>query len=126
MHNLKHKHQRILITIAISTIILSCNIITNKTDDNIIPRDSMVQIITEIHLADAVLNNAQNNGYIEPDSTPKYYSEILKKHNITKEKFDRSIKHYVDQLEEFDNMYDEVIAKLNLKQIEIESSNQQD
>jgi hypothetical protein len=92
-------------------------------DATIIPRDSMVQLMADIHLADAILINAVNHRKIQVNQIPAYYSDILQRYNITKTRFDVSLRFYSDDLEKFDKMYDEILSLLNKRQAEVEAGN---
>ncbi len=111
-----------MIILILALILFSCspgNV--TSPDSTIIPRDSMVQLMAEIHLADAILINAVNHRKIQVNQIPAYYSDILQRYNITKTRFDVSLRFYSDDLEKFDKMYDEILSLLNKRQVEIEA-----
>lgn len=81
---------------------------------DVIPRDSMIVLLAEIHLVEAsiqVLNVDVN------DSTQSaaygLYRYVFTKHHITQEKFKRSFDFYRSEPAYFHQMYDEVITKLS-------------
>ncbi len=103
-------------------MLVSCSSKRDKySNTSIISSDSMIHIMVDIHIADATIINALNNRRIKTNSVPAYYSYILEQYGITKKRFDASLRYYCDDLEKFDKMYDEIIAILNTKQIEIEA-----
>lgn len=71
--------------------------------------------MVDIHITDAILIQAVNHRKIQPNQIPSYYSDLLKKHNISKLRFDKSLLHYSDDLEDFSQMYDNIMAELSLK-----------
>lgn len=81
----------------------------------------MIHVISDIHIVDAVLINALNNRRIEVNTVPSYYVDILERYNISKERFDVSLRYYCDDLDEFDKMYDEIIEILSTIQVEYET-----
>jgi len=107
-------------------IIISCNKKTN-IPENIIPKNKIVSILVDMHLADATLNIMllrQTKINYKPED---YYYTVLKKHNTDKQTFDRSIKYYSQDLVEYDKIYDEVLKQLsiiegNLSKKEIKSN----
>ncbi|MGI6479206.1 MAG: DUF4296 domain-containing protein [Salinivirgaceae bacterium] len=114
--------QNILLSLVALLIINSCSGVRDKsTNLLIIPRDTMIHVISDIHIVDAVLINALNNRRIEVNTVPNYYVDILERYNISKERFDVSLRYYCDNLDEFDKMYDEIIEILSTKQAEYET-----
>ena len=77
--------QNILLSLVV-LIINSCSGVRDKsTNLLIIPRDTMIHVISDIHIVDAVLINALNNRRIEVNTVPNYYVDILERYNISKE-----------------------------------------
>lgn len=85
--------------------------------DGVISPDSLVRIMVDVYLADATLTTSINTKKISQPDVNKYYSDVLQKHNITKERFDLSVKYYCNDKEKFMKIYDEVLAELNARQI---------
>ncbi len=90
-------------------IISSC-----YSNDNldVIPRQEFIAILTELHIADAVLNEKRLYDRKLKDSTKSYYNYILIKHNMSRKKFDDNLMYYAQDMEDFALLYDEVIANL--------------
>jgi len=108
--------------VALLIIINSCSEVKDKpTSLSIIPRDTMIHVMADIHLVDAVLINALNKRRIVVNTVPSYYVDILERYNISKKRFDVSLRYYCDNLDKFDEMYDEVIEILSTKQAEYET-----
>lgn len=88
----------------------------NSVPQNILPEDTMIQIIVDMHIADAIL--------IEPSvqqkqlviSNKKFYTSVLTKHHLTKEEFQNNIDFYSDDPEKFDLIYERVIEELTIIQ----------
>jgi hypothetical protein len=118
------KTQHTIITLLTTLLILSCSTGSGKHPEaEIIPRDSMIRIMADIHLADAVLINAVNHRKIQVNQIPAYYSDLLQRYNISKTRFDVSLRFYSDDLEKFDKMYEEILSLLNKRQAEVEAGN---
>jgi hypothetical protein len=82
-----------------------------KTD--IIPKENLVPILVEIHLADALLQmSVVRENYPGRDSISNY-QDILKKYGYTKERFDRTIEFYENDPEELNDLYEEVVNELS-------------
>ncbi len=93
-------------------ILMACN--TNKAPDNIIERNKMVNVLADMHLADAVLARVNNQDTMLMMASSKYYF-IFKKYQIDSAKFTNSLKYYNNAPDEFIKMYAEVIDILNAK-----------
>jgi len=78
----------------------------------IIPEDSLISIIMDIHIVDAAAkqNVVPNNG----DNLMKYkeYKAVFEKHGISKTRFDSTINLYTRNGKKFDELYDKVIKNL--------------
>ncbi|MDF1550753.1 MAG: DUF4296 domain-containing protein [Bacteroidales bacterium] len=108
---LKRKFQKIIILLLILSGI-SCS---QDNDVDVIEKEKFVDILTDMHLTDAIL---ANKGWYDAklkDTTRSYYNYILKKYDISRAEFDYSLDYYSHNIEEYNIMYDEVIAKLNEK-----------
>ena len=83
---------------------------------NIIPRDKMLLVMTDVHLVESLIIQ----GHTLSDKSPEaYYEGIYKNHNITKEQFEESYSFYVDHPELFDEIYSEILIKLSEQQAEV-------
>lgn len=81
---------------------------------DVIPKDTMVRILTDIHIAEAKVANMP----LPLDSSYLYYGkykmEIYSKYGIGPERFDRSFDYYVRNLKEMDKIYEVVVDSLSL------------
>ena len=86
-----------------------------SNDIEIIPKQEFITILTELHIADAILTEKSLYDRKLKDSTKSYYNYILIKHNMSRERFDNNLIYYAQDLEDFTLMYNEVIANIKLK-----------
>ncbi len=93
-------------------ILLACN--RKKVPDNVMPKDKMVNVLVDMHLADAVLSRVNNQDTMLMMASSKYYL-IFKKYGIDSAKFTRSLKYYNYQPDEFAKLYAQVVDSLNAK-----------
>jgi hypothetical protein len=98
----------------------SVNPIADKPE-NLIQRDSMVNIIVDLRLMDAILVLKQRKGERDVNDL-KYYlnNAILLKYNITRPQFDSSFAYYQNDLKVIDEIYADAITKLTLMKAESE------
>ena len=83
------------------------------TGKEFVEREVLVDVLVDIHLADGVSNDRKFNRKFDADSIDML-SPIFEKHNITKEMFDTTIRVYSQYPELFDEVYNEVLIKLNV------------
>ena len=82
--------------------------------DNILPREKMAQVITDIHIAEAEMNL-----HSLPDSTSKTpisFRKIFEKDSITKQQYEESLTFYIDHPELLDKVYEEVLNEMSKMQ----------
>jgi len=79
---------------------------------DVIPREKFILLLTELHIADAILTQKSLYDRKLKDSTDSYYNFILVKHNISRKKFDKSLIHYASDLDDFTLIYDEVFENI--------------
>lgn len=92
---------------------ISCN--SGDVPEGIIPKDEFIEILTEVHIADAVLTEKGLYDRKLKDSSESYYNYIFVKYNINRAAFDKSLQYYGKNTEEFELMYNKVIAQLKQK-----------
>lgn len=93
-------------------ILMACN--TNKVPDKVIPKDKMVNVLVDMHIADAVLSKVRNQDTMLMMASSKYYY-IFKKYSIDSAKFTNSLKYYYFELDEFNELYKQVLDTLTAK-----------
>ncbi len=81
----------------------------------IISQDSMVSILTDIHLVEGAKIGRKIIG--DTLTANDYYNKIYNKHSISKEKFDKSFEFYNNHVKIMDKVHEIVIEKLNSLEI---------
>ena len=89
---------------------------------DVIPRDTMIVVLAEIHLAEASIQvlNVEVKDSLKAVSFG-FYNYIFSKHNITQELFKKSFDYYRSEPAYFHAMYDEVITHLSEDQAKYSS-----
>lgn len=92
-------------------LVASCSVFNHKPK-GIIDDDKLVDILVDIHLADGTLAVAGYN--INKDSTKieLLYQDVLNKHNITQQEFEKTIDFYSDDPHHLESIYEQVSEKL--------------
>jgi len=103
-------------------LFLSCSPSTENAVGNmpteIIQPDSLVIILTQIHIAEAILHELKTDTKHKEKTAQNYYSEIFAKHGITLDQYEKSIEYYQQHPEIYQDIYEEVITQLSQKQTE--------
>ena len=96
-----------------SLFLFSCK--NDKTPDDIIPHDRMVNLMTEVHLIDGRMYSI----VISQDSLAKYgtlrYDALFKRYHTDSAQFNKSMKYYVRRPEELQKMYEKILSNLRQK-----------
>ncbi|MCJ8209492.1 DUF4296 domain-containing protein [Mucilaginibacter sp. RS28] len=83
--------------------------------ENVLPKDRMVKVLTDVHLVDGSLYNI----VITPDSLYKYgmgkYLLVFKKNHTDTLQFRRSVQYYSSEPALFDEVYEQVVQNLQAK-----------
>ena len=111
---IEFRHLTVLVLLVSATLFFSCQ--KDKVPEGIVDEKTMVDILAEMHTADAFFNIM--NGY-ECDTLigeiNYTYNQIFKKHNVSKEDFDKSMDYYSKNPKKFRAMYEKVVLVLNQK-----------
>ena len=92
-------------------LFVSCGKADVKIPAYVIPADSLVDILVDIHTADAYLSiKRQPNRTMEKSD---FYASVLKRHNIDKARFDTTIRFYISNPGPYKLIYEEVIEEFS-------------
>lgn len=112
-----------LVFIIIPVILISS---CKSSGDKMRPISSadLVDLLTEMYIADGLLAYPPvRNQFSNKDSTSNYL-DIIQRHGFTKERMDYSIRYYFEKKpDKFENIYDQVLTRLNEKQALLEKEN---
>lgn len=92
---------------------LSCSK-KESTNKDIIPKENLAAIIADVQKAQALVNIKQDsNMTIRNLRLKEYNEEILKKHKISEDKYNKSIEYYSSNQKELSILLEMVSKKLN-------------
>lgn len=83
------------------------------TGKEFIERDVLIDVLVDIHLADGVTNDRKFHRKYDVDSID-ILSPILEKHQVSRQMFDTTIIVYTRNPELLDQVYNDVLIKLNV------------
>jgi hypothetical protein len=78
-----------------------------KTPEGIIPKDQMIRVLTDVHLANSLAAYYGNLDTMR-QRTSTYLNAVYQKHEIDSAKFNRSLKYYSENPEILNEIYDQV------------------
>jgi len=105
----------------ILTFLYACAREEVSIPDNILPQEKMVQVLTDIHIAEVTANYKSLADTNKAD-IKSLYSHVYKEHSITAEEYKRSYQFYLDHPTLLNKLYDEVITELSRRQTEIQNN----
>lgn len=106
--------RKIFVLLCSLSVLYSCG--SDKMPEGIIPEDTMVPILVEMHLASAYFSVEFTDDSIAYSEAIDYtQKQVLDKHGITYKQFEKSIAYYTDYPEKFRAIYERVIQQLDKK-----------
>jgi hypothetical protein len=98
----------------ISLAFFSCSKPPVEKPDNLLREDKMIDMLVDIHLAEATFNNRRHRDtLVEKSSSVNFYYSILEKHQVPDSVFEKSFVFYSSQPRKFERMYRQAMNKLN-------------
>ncbi|MBL0309404.1 MAG: DUF4296 domain-containing protein [Bacteroidetes bacterium] len=85
----------------------------------VIPMDQMVQIMSDIHIVDAVAAEKAQGGMNEENLTKQYMVQIFKNRGVTAEKFLSSFRFYENHPALFDKIYGEALEEMSRREAKL-------
>ena len=89
---------------------------SDKVPEGVVPEDTMVTILAEMHLANAYFSVEYTDDSLAYCQAIDYTQKrVLDKHGLTFKQFEKSIAYYTDYPEKFKGIYERVIQQLDKK-----------
>ncbi len=100
----------LFLSFCLLALILACQ---NGPNSKIIPRDKLVNLLVDLHLADAFASDYQLPQQLRTIDSLNLYASVLSKYGTDKASFDSTMKWYAYHPKKLDALYDEVFGKLD-------------
>jgi len=94
--------------------------------DLVIPADSMVSLLCDLHMVDGIIANLKDKKTPVGHLSNEYFEAVLKKHLIDRETFEESMRYYAFHTEKLDEIYEQVIINLSKMESMINSKKEAD
>lgn len=82
----------------------------------VLPADSMVILLAELHMADAIVDNIKDKELSFGHLSSEYFDAVMKNHHIERDVFEESMRYYAFHTEELSEIYEKVIIALSKKE----------
>ncbi len=92
--------------------------------ENLLPEKQMVNILTDIHISNSMLNTTKYTGGENKFTQADFYYSVLKKHEVIDTVFEQSLLYYSYYPKNYEKMYSKVLDKL--VQLEAEYTKKQE
>ena len=111
-----------LILIMFSILTVSCSSRKNKLDGkNLIPEKELVSLLTDIYIADGLLDLPAINSWTSLLDSISFYYQVIEKHGYTKENMDKTMKYYfLKKPKKLNKIIDQVLGRLSVMEARIE------
>jgi hypothetical protein len=103
---------------------LSCNI-ENKPPQNVIPKDKMIDILVDMHLADGMFTIVEIRSEMAKKDSINFYSVIFENHGYTRQDFDTTVYYYSHNINEYNKIYIEVLNRLSEMETSVKKEEQE-
>lgn len=111
-----------LFLIFLSVLLFACGekkqeVITARPD-NLVAEETMVNVLMDLHLIEASLSLKMMEDHRVARDTSQFYNPY-EKYNLTKKEFEESFQYYASQPQRLNAIYEEVLNRINQKQVEV-------
>ncbi len=106
------------ILILIAIFIFSCGQ-DKKVPDYVIPQSDMINIVIDIHLTDGLLTVKEVRRDLTSKDSINYYDAIFNNYGYSRTDFDTSVYYYSKNINKYDQIYAEVLNRLNEMETEL-------
>ncbi len=98
--------------LTVLVIVSACSTKSEPPED-LIPEDQMVSILVEVHLLESKVKNLSIKDTDSAKVVYEHYEKLLfADFNITQDQYERSFNYYIDNLDEFKDVYTIVVDTL--------------
>jgi hypothetical protein len=102
------------ILIFLLLLFFSCSTPPVEKPENLIEEETMIDLLTDIHLAEAAFNHLRHrDSLVERSSSVNFYHSVLDKYQIQDSVFEKSFVFYASQPRKFEKMYRQAMNTLS-------------
>jgi len=105
--------KKIAIILALFSVFVSCDNEVVKKPGHLVSERKMIEMLVDIHLAEATYNRMRNDTLVKNSSSANFYYSVLAKYEVADSVFEKSFVYYASVPKNFEKMYREVMNKLS-------------
>ncbi len=109
-----HFRNLIILLALVLVIPIGCSEKTQITGKEYIPKETLVDVLVDLHLVDGITNDRKFYRKYEGVDSIDLLGPILEKYEVTQKMFDTTIYEYSRHPDQMDEVYNEVLMKLNI------------
>lgn len=107
--------RNLLILLALALVLpTGCSEKTEITGKEYIPKEVLVDVLVDLHLVDGITNDRKFYRKYEGVDSIDVLGPVLEKYEITEQMFDTTIFEYSRHPDQMDEVYNQVLMKLNI------------
>lgn len=119
-------HKKIFFLAIMLLLAVACRKESFPKPPHLVSRDQMIDILTDIHLADAIYQTQRyTSDELNKFSETEFYYSVLHKHKVADSTFETSLIYYSSRPKDFEKIYTRVLNRLNEMEQEIAKTSQQ-
>jgi hypothetical protein len=100
-------------------VLASCGQQGDKTPKNLLPEQKLVQILADVHVAEARIEN----NVVYPDTALMLYGleqqRILEAHGVEEQLFRDTYRYYLNDLQKMDRLYEIILDTLSVREAKL-------
>ena len=105
-------------------VVASCDDPVVPKPENLIKESQMIDMLVDIHLAEATYNKFRYDTIMRDNSSVNFYYSVLDKYHVQDSLFEQSFIYYASVPKNFDKMYRKVTSKLSEMEQELSGRKQ--
>lgn len=112
----------LLLTVPFFLLLTSCyqeNKVETAVPEHLLPKKEMVDVLTDIHITEAVISYHRMNKTLTEEMSARYYNMIFDKYHITHRILKENLRYYNTTPEEMEKIMEDVLTNLSKLQAEV-------
>ena len=110
-----------LLLIIMVPVLFSCG--TDNPPKGILSKEKMIPILLDQHFTEPLYNQRFSIGIPDSNAIEDLYLSVLKKHNVSRRTFEKSVFYYGQHPEKYKEIYDVVLDRLNEMDVKVQQEN---
>lgn len=106
-------------------VVVACDKPVVPKPKNLIRHDKMIDMLVDIHLAEATYNRYRYDTTMRNLTSTDFYYSVLQKYETPDTVFEKSFLYYASEPKNFEKMYREVMNRLSEKEQQLSGRKQQ-